>query len=72
MSKELVIVTTILHKRVQYAVPTDEISLEGYNNMEEAIQDLITAQCLDSMSEHDISEDLVSIELYQPSNQNCS
>jgi hypothetical protein len=57
---------------VQYAVPTDEISLEGYNNMEEAIQDLITAQCLDSMSEHDISEDLVSIELYQPSNQNCS
>lgn len=67
MSKNLVIATTILHKRVQYCIPEDEISLQGYDNLEEAVRDLITAEAMDKMSEYDISEDLISIESYAPS-----
>lgn len=72
MSKELVVVTSILHKRLQYVVPTDEISLDGYDNLEDAVRDLINAETLDKMSEYDISEDIVSIELYQQKNQNST
>jgi hypothetical protein len=52
---------------VQYCIPEDEISLQGYDNLEEAVRDLITAEVMDKMSEYDISEDLISIESYAPS-----